>query len=407
MRKSAGRGFIVAWVVGLMAITGCLGEVAATTDEAAPPNADPQTGCAITCHGTDTSNAPPRSISGATETTAVGIGAHRAHLNIAPTWHRQIECVDCHVVPDAVDSPGHMDGDNQAELTFSSLAGPTAAWNGTTCTAQCHGSSVLGGTSPTPTWTLVDGSQATCGSCHGTPPPAPHPADSNCASCHPTMEEGSLTFRDPASHINGIVDVVDAGATGGCTSCHGSAMSSAPPRDLAGNTANTAPGVGAHQAHLATANWHRAITCSNCHRVPTAVNSPGHLDGDNVAELVFDLLNPAGVYTKATATCSNQYCHGTGRGNTGTKSWITPGALACGACHSMTGTGMSGDHSRHINGERMKCSECHGDVVNAAQTIINANLHVNGVHEVKMANGTFNAATRACSNTGCHGTETW
>ena len=34
-------------------------------------------------------------------------------------------------------------------------------------------------------------------------------------------------------------------------------------------------------------------------------------------------------------------------------------------------------------------------------------LHIDGVHQVKMANGTYNAATRACSNTGCHGTETW
>ncbi|HWO24690.1 MAG TPA: hypothetical protein VNO30_38370 [Kofleriaceae bacterium] len=41
------------------------------------------------------------------------------------------------------------------------------------------------------------------------------------------------------------------------------------------------------------------------------------------------------------------------------------------------------------------------------ENIVNANLHVNGVHEVKMANGTYNATTRQCANTGCHGTETW
>jgi hypothetical protein len=45
--------------------------------------------------------------------------------------------------------------------------------------------------------------------------------------------------------------------------------------------------------------------------------------------------------------------------------------------------------------------------VNAANAIIDANLHVDGVHQVKMANGTFNAQTRTCTNTGCHGTETW
>ncbi|HWO22748.1 MAG TPA: CxxxxCH/CxxCH domain-containing protein [Kofleriaceae bacterium] len=384
-------------------LAGCYGEF--TGVDTPPPNVDPQLGCSLSCHGTDTSNAPPKSVSGVMETTAVAVGAHQAHLTAAPTWHRQVACADCHGVPADVGSPGHMDGDNRAEVTFSMIAGPGAAWNGTTCTTGCHGSTAIGATQATPTWTRVDGSQATCGSCHGAPPPAPHPADGKCASCHPTMEEGSATFRDPESHINGVVDVVGPGATGGCTSCHGSPTSSAPPKDLLGNTAATARGVGAHAAHLQPSTWHRAMPCSSCHRVPTTAGAPGHIDGDNLAELVFDTLNPAATY--ANGTCSNLYCHGSGRGNTGTASWVTPGALACGACHSLTGVGMSGDHRRHIGEENMRCSECHATVVDANRNIIDANRHVNGVHEVKMANGTFNATTRQCSNTGCHGTETW
>lgn len=373
--------------------------------EVPPPNADPQAGCALGCHGTDSSNAPPKSISGATETTAVAVGAHQQHLNAASTWHRPVACADCHVVPAEVGSPGHMDGDGKAEVTFSMTAGPGAAWNGTTCTTRCHGSTAIGGAQPTPTWTRVDGSQATCGSCHGVAPPAPHPANaSKCATCHPTLEEDSVTFRDPASHIDGKVDVVGAGATGGCTSCHGS-TTSAPPKDLLGNTAPTARGVGAHTAHLATSTWHRAIPCTDCHVVPTTVDAPGHRDGDNVAELRFSTLNPAATY--AAGTCSNLYCHSNGRGNTGTAAWATPGALACTSCHAINGTGMSGDHRKHIQGEGMRCSQCHATVVDANRNIINANLHVNGVHEVKMANGTFNATTRQCTNTGCHGTETW
>ncbi len=389
-------------VVGL---AGCLGSIDSTSDQQ-PPNADPQTGCSLGCHGTDSSNAPPMGIAGIADTTSIGVGAHQQHMTIAPTWHRQIECADCHIVPAEVGSPGHIDGDNKAEVTFSMIAGPNALWAGTTCTTKCHGSTALGGTSPTPTWTQVDGTQSTCGSCHSTPPPAPHPADTNCASCHPTMEEGSMTFRDPSSHINGQVDV-SSGVGGSCTSCHGSPTSSAPPNDLTGHTAPTALGVGAHAAHLMPSNWHRAVTCSNCHVVPTDVTSPGHLDGDNISEVVFDTLNPAGTYTRAAATCSTQYCHGSGRGNTGTKVWTTPGALPCSACHTMNGTGMSGDHRTHIVGQQMKCSQCHGDVIDANQVIKNANLHVNGVHEVKMAAGTFDATTRRCANTGCHGTETW
>jgi predicted CxxxxCH...CXXCH cytochrome family protein len=388
----------------LIACTGCLSGIEDTGE--APPNADPQAGCALACHGTDTSNAPPKSVAGAVDSTATAVGAHQQHLNIAATWHRVVKCGDCHVVPGSVEAPGHMDGDGRAEVTFASIAGVSAMWSGTTCTVACHGSTALGGTSATPEWTRVDGTQSTCGSCHGAPPPAPHPQDTNCASCHPTMEEGSLAFRDPASHINGVVDVTGNNAAG-CVSCHGSPTSSAPPKDLAGNTTPTSRGVGAHAAHLAPSTWHRTIACTSCHTVPLSVDAPGHRDGDNLAEVRFDGLNPAGVYTAATATCSAQYCHGNGRGNTGTKSWVTPGVLACGGCHSVNGTGMSGEHRRHIVEENMRCSQCHGSVVDAAQTIIAPNLHVNGVHEIKMAAGTFNPATRACSNTGCHGNETW
>jgi hypothetical protein len=69
---------------------------------------------------------------------------------------------------------------------------------------------------------------------------------------------------------------------------------------------------------------------------------------------------------------------------------------------------MSGDHNKHINGENMTCSECH-QTVNAAMAVIAPALHVNGVHEVKMAQGTYNPATRQCSGlpNGCHGTKTW
>ena len=215
-----------------------------------------------------------------------------------------------------------------------------------------------------------------------------------------------MTFRDPASHINGVVDVVGPSATGGCTSCHGSATSSAPPKDLLGNTVATARGVGAHTAHLATSTWHLAIPCASCHTVPITADAPGHIDGDNVAEVKFGTLNPAAVYTAGTTACSNLYCHSNGRGNTGTASWVTPGKLGCTSCHAIDGTNMSGDHGLHL-GKGIKCSQCHGTVVDANRNIINANLHVNGLHEVKMANGTFNATTRQCSNTGCHGTKTW
>jgi hypothetical protein len=180
----------------------CVGSIETNGDDR-PPSADPQAGCAMSCHGDAASNAPPKSVSGATETTSVAVGAHQAHMNPRPAWHLAVACSDCHVVPAEVGSPGHIDGDNQAEVTFSMRAG-VSMWTGTTCTSGCHGSTAWGGAKSIPTWTLVDGSQSMCGSCHGAPPPAPHPGNAaNCAECHPTMEDNSLAFRDPDSHING------------------------------------------------------------------------------------------------------------------------------------------------------------------------------------------------------------
>jgi predicted CxxxxCH...CXXCH cytochrome family protein len=377
-------------------------------DSIPPPNADPQGGCAIECHGDSTSNAPPKSMSGATETTSVAVGAHRAHLNVASTWHRMVECGDCHIVPATVDAPGHLDGDNVAEVTFAMIAGNGAAWNGTTCQTRCHGSAEIGGAQPMPTWTRVDGSQVTCGSCHGRPPPAPHPTDTRCASCHPTMEEDGMTFRVPDSHINGMVEQVPPGSTGGCASCHGTpGVSSAPPKDLMGNTDKTTRGVGAHTAHLAPSTWHRQGVCADCHKVPLTVDSPGHRDdGNNMAEVLFTNLNRQGAYVTGTATCTTLYCHGNGQGNNGTKSWITPGALACGACHSVTGAGMSGKHQTHID-HNIKCSVCHSTVIDANMKIINANLHINGAHEVKLTDGTWDPSARTCKATTCHGNRTW
>ena len=396
-------------IVLALGMFACVGGIDSGGDDSRPPNADPLAGCANSCHGTDGGNAPPRSTSGSVDTTATPVGAHQAHLVASPAWHRKVECADCHTVPDRVDAPGHIDGDGKAEVVFSMRAGTAAAsWNGTACMTSCHGAASWGARQPRPIWTQVDGTQSACGSCHGAPPPAPHPTvvGNNCASCHPTMEENSLVFRDPSSHINGVVDVVDQTATGGCTSCHGTADNAAPPRDLAGNTATTSPRVGAHRAHLAASTSYHAVPCASCHAVPQTVSAPGHIDGDNLAEVVFDTLNPQGVFTRANGTCSTLYCHGNGRGGNGTISFVSPGPLACNACHSTNGNGMSGRHSKHLN-EGVRCNGCHRDVVDQNMAIIKADLHVNGVHEVRMAAGTWDPAARTCTNTGCHGSKRW
>jgi predicted CxxxxCH...CXXCH cytochrome family protein len=414
------RAFAVALVV-----TGCVGTIGSEPGSAggapdagsppaggtpdAAPSFDPSCG---TCHGDSASPAPPRNLAGETDRSADGVGAHRSHVLGDTSWHRGVACADCHAVPAVVGAPGHLDGDGVAELTFSALArtgGLAPAFDGASCSnVYCHGASLPGGTLTAPVFTATDGAASACGSCHGAPPPAPHPASTACGGCHPTMDAAGRTFTAPERHIDGVLDLVGGGGGNlACDGCHGSAGVAAPPRDLDGNTERTAPGVGAHRQHLGASDAYREITCTSCHVEPTAVDDPAHIDGDNQAEVPFDDLNAAAVYTPATATCSNLYCHGNGRAANGTVVWTADLTLGCTSCHGTTGGTLGGEHGTHL-GEGFQCVECHQDVVDRNRTVIGGPLHVNGQRDVSIARGgTYNAAQRRCSNLACHGAETW
>lgn len=375
-----------------------------------PPNADPYLGCATGCHGDTESTAPPRDVSGETSTSRPTVGAHRSHLGAAPTWYRRVDCEDCHRVPAEVSDPGHMDS-SPAEVIFSALAdkgGGDATWSGDTCASvYCHGATLEGGSSTEPQWTVVDGSQSACGSCHGLPPPSSNhqPGDTDCGTCHPTIQPGSdpVHFLDPASHINGTVETT-ADATA-CDACHGSDGISAPPFDLDGGEDRGSPGVGAHREHIGPSTWHRELFCAQCHVVPINVGDEGHMDGDDLAEITFDGLNPDARYNATNATCSELYCHGNGWSRRGTQTWTDDLELGCDGCHDDgrdRGRTMSGEHRRHIDKD-VRCSECHGAVVSRELDIIDPNLHVNGVHEVDMGtDGEWDPSTRRCSDVACH-----
>ncbi|MBI2892835.1 MAG: CxxxxCH/CxxCH domain-containing protein [Deltaproteobacteria bacterium] len=137
------------------------------------------------------------------------MGAHQSHLEPAD-WHADVPCSECHVVPAAVESPGHIDGDGVAEVTFGDRAteeGATPAWSGVSCSgAYCHGATLSGGTMTAPVWTMVDGTQVACGTCHSLPPTEDHPALDQCYLCHDSVIDETLEFVDPTLHINGDVD---------------------------------------------------------------------------------------------------------------------------------------------------------------------------------------------------------
>ena len=252
------------------------------------------------CHGSSDNPAPPQGVNGQTDTGDLAVGAHQSHLNDS-TIRKAIACSDCHPVPDAIDSPGHADG--TVDFAFSPLAStggllPHFDQTTATCSATwCHGSLLHGGRNTRPVWNNVGGGQASCGSCHGLPPPAPHPSDTQCHKCHAgTVKADGTLDVEGGLHIDGIVEATPyhpAGWANGdqhgaqaahdlstckachgddlnggssnvscnqchsgwktsCTFCHGGTDNStgAPPRSVGGSDATTDEGVGAHTSHL-------------------------------------------------------------------------------------------------------------------------------------------------------------
>lgn len=304
------------------------------------------------CHGGPAGPAPPRDLAGREDTASRGVGAHASHLRRAD-WRPDIPCAACHVFPDTPGAAGHLDGDGQAEVVFGAAAranGVSPRWDGDTCAVYCHGETLPGGAAPRPVWTSVGTGQAGCGGCHGAPPPAPHPAvaGNTCAPCHPEPRTGG-------QHLDGTLQVA-----GACTDCHGSADGPAPPRDLSGEVATTARGVGAHQAHLAGGDWHVPMDCAACHRVPGSVAAAGHMDDDGRAEVVFGARAGAdGVSPTWNGNTCTVYCHGASLpgGSASRPVWtrVGDGQTTCEGCH---GNPPPAPHPPVSPGE---CAPCHPD----------------------------------------------
>ncbi len=150
------------------------------------------------CHGSAASPAPPVDLSGNTFTTAIGVGAHQAHLN-SSYLRGPIPCATCHVVPANVTDPGHL-GPSPAVVVAD------VAWNRSTqtCGTWCHfGAS--------PVWTTTGG--AYCGSCHAIPPAdashSPTMTLASCTTCHPSTVDTAGSIVPNGTHMNGVVDVAN------------------------------------------------------------------------------------------------------------------------------------------------------------------------------------------------------
>lgn len=315
------------------------------------------------CHGQGEFGAPPRALDGGVARSHVGVGAHQAHLD-GGTTTAPVACQSCHVVPGSYVTPSHPNG-GRAEVK---LIGADV-WNSQsqTCTSQCHG-----GISPN--W--ATDVELSCTSCHGAPPPEPHPQVSNCSLCHPNATGfKGREVKDKTQHVNGQVEV---SVSASCDACHGDAVSPAPPRDAQGRTDTALTSVGAHRSHVIGRGLARTVRCQDCHKVPSQTVSAGHLNG--VAEVVFSGVAKANgaqpVYTGVT--CANSACHdiahftaAPGGGNATTPIWtVVDGTqVSCTSCHGMP---PPAPHPA-----RDDCGACHHNVT-TLRLFVNPERHVDG-----------------------------
>jgi hypothetical protein len=196
-----------------------------------------------------------------------------------------------------------------------------------------------------------------------------------------------------------------------CNTCHGDPAPGGhifPPFDLAGDTSTTAPGVGAHPAHLLTNNLMGDIRCSNCHKFPQGFFDPAHISPDGLpAQITFGRIavTNRGVnssFNFSDYTCSNTYCHGnfvatrdtskyqfeyedsTGApsdsmyGNNVTMTWnrVDGTQAKCGSCHDLPPKG------HRFQTWPSSCVICHRGVIDDQGNIIDSTKHINGVVDV-------------------------
>jgi len=366
----------------LVAQPGCLER----RDE--PPLSGADGRCA-TCHGDPAragdylaKAAPPHDLLGATSTDYPGVGAHALHLT-ASTTHAAFACTECHLVPERTDSPGHADRARPAELAFGELARTgdrSPYYDGGTrnCTdSYCHGDART-------TWTHPRSSDEACGTCHGLPPPAPHPQSQRCSVCHGDVIDSERHFLHPELHVDGVVEA----SFGRCSSCHGTEASAAPPPDTQGGTRRSSPGVGAHEAHLTGGAFSRPLACTECHVLPADDDEPTHIDGDRARVTLTgvaasDHHEPS--FDPETLRCNGSHCHGPGVSASASPVWTDDTELGCPSCH---GAPPDLPHPQVA-----QCSLCHGAVVGDDGNILDRERHVDGHVDV--------AVPDDC--TSCHG----
>lgn len=237
-----------------------------------------------------------------------------------------------------------------------------------------------------------------CRGCHG--PELRGGVAPSCDSCHSTTPGQEEAWRTD------------------CTFCHGDreAQIAAPPRDLDGTTLRALISFRAHREHVSERN-HAPYDCTQCHRKPESVLSPGHVFEDEDptpgrAEVYFGGGHSAEGLYLGSGQCSNLYCHGNGRRD-GAQLLGSFGhdleRPSCTSCHPGVASGrdgwgrMSGEHEEHLREAGISCVDCHAATVGVdGLGIVTPERHVNGGVEVVFSSGAMTRTQAGCTGE-CHG----
>ncbi len=218
----------------------------------------------------------------------------------------------------------------------------------------CHGGTFTDSKAANtmPLWTGGP-AQAACGTCHGLPPSS-H-ARSNCVECHSRVIDGSGNIIDPSRHVDGKISLGDESGT--CSACH---------------TIDPAKLSGAHFGHMtASLELRGPLSCGDCHRVPTAVDDPGHIDKAGPPQIAFGRLASANGAQPAWngIGCSGSWCHGSAL-----PTWTDgPSAASCGTCHGIP-------PASHAPGLLLTdCVKCHPTTIDATGAFVANGTHLDGV----------------------------
>ena len=282
----------------------------------------------------------------------------------------------------------------------------------TAACVECHGTDLTGGISG-----------VSCTACHIGGPTAIHPATwvPIVLTHGPSVSNGTTTSAQCANqycHGATLAGVDSSGPS--CSHCHTWPFT---PGSVVCGSCHDIPPAGTRYPNMAGRHGvHTAITgtsgtsCSPCHSGSDGASGTV-MHYDTIIDIAFlaayNAKTGAASYNATTLVCSNVSCHGGQQ----TPNWTSGGIdvnTQCTSCHTYGTSSQnpqynsyySGEHNKHVNQERIACSNCH-------DTTKLATVHFNDLNTAAMNQAAATLGNQIQSYSGgscnprCHGNETW